>query len=72
MRTMTIAQAARWAGVSPMMLGLLLTGRMVDSLSEIALDTSGLSPDLLETMPGHEAGGSGVAAGGPTPGACAR
>lgn len=55
-----------------MMLGLLLTGRMVDSLSEIALDTSGLSPDLLETMPGHEAGGSGVAAGGPTPGACAR
>lgn len=72
MRTMTIAQAARWAGVSPMMLGLLLTGRMVDSLSEIALDASGLSPDLLETMPGHEAGGSGVAAGGPTPGACAR
>jgi len=69
---MTIAQAARWAGVSPMMLGLLLTGRMVDSLSEIALDTSGLSPDLLETMPGHEAGGSGVAAGGPAPGACAR
>ena len=72
MRTMTIAQAARWAGVSPMMLGLLLTGRIVDSLSEIDLDTSGLSPDLLETMPGHEAGGSAVAAGGPTPGACAR
>ena len=72
MRTMTIAQAARWAGVSPMMLGLLLTGRMVDSLSEIDLDTSGLSPELVATMPGREAGGSAVAAGGPTPGACAR
>ena len=55
-----------------MMLGLLLTGRLVDSLSEIDLDTSGLSPELVATMPGREAGGSAVAAGGPTPGACAR
>ena len=72
LQTMTIGEAARWAGVSPRMLGLMLTGRMVDSLSEIDLDIFGLSPDLLETMPGHEAGGSAVAAGGPTPGACAR
>ena len=72
LRTMTIGEAARWAGVSPSILGLMLTGRMVDSLSEIDLDTSGLSPDLLETMPGHEAVGCGVAAGAPAPGACAR
>ena len=72
MRTMTIAQAARWAGISSRMLGLMLTGRIVDSLSEIDLDTSGLSPELVATMPGREAGGSAVAAGGPTPGACAR
>ena len=71
-KTMTLAAAARWAGVSPRMLGIMLTGRLIDSLSEIDLDTSGLSPELVATMPGREAGGSAVAAGGPTPGACAR
>lgn len=53
MRTMTIAQAARWAGVSPRMLSLLLTGRMVDSLSEIDVDVEGLDPELIRSMPGQ-------------------
>lgn len=52
-RTMTIASAARWAGVSPRMLGLLLTGRMVDSLSEIDVDVEGLDPELIRSMPGQ-------------------
>lgn len=69
MRTMTIGEAARWAGVSPRMLGLLLTGRLIDPLSEVDVDCSGLSPELVATMPGREAGGSAVAAGGPVPGA---
>lgn len=69
MRTMTIAAAARWAGVSPRMLGLMLAGRLIDPLSEVDVDCSGLSPELVATMPGREAGGSAVAAGGPVPGA---
>ena len=69
MRPMTIGEAARWAGVSPRMLGLLLTGRLIDPLSEVDVDCSGLSPELVATMPGREAGGSAVAAGDPVPGA---
>lgn len=69
MRTMTIAAAARWAGVSPRMLGLMLTGRMIDPNSEADVDCSGLSPELVATMPGREAGGSAVAAGDPVSGA---
>lgn len=66
---MTIGEAARWVGVSPRMLGLLLTGRLIDPLSEVDVDCSGLSPELVATMPGREAGGSAVAAGDPVPGA---
>ena len=51
------------------MLGLLLTGRLIDPLSEVDEDCSGLSPELVATMPGREAGGSAVAAGDPVPGA---
>ena len=69
MRTMTIGEAARWAGVSPRMLGLMLAGRLIDPLSEVDVDCSGLSPELVATMPGREAGGSAVAAGDPVPGA---
>lgn len=69
MRTMTISEAARWAGVSPRMLGLLLTGQLIDPLSEVDVDCAGLSPELVATMPGREAGGSAVAAGDPVPGA---
>lgn len=69
MRTMTIGEAARWVGVSPRMLGLLLAGRLIDPLSEVDVDCSGLSPELVATMPGREAGGSAVAAGDPVPGA---
>ena len=69
MRAMTIGEAARWAGVSPRMLGLLLTGRLIDPLSEVDVDCSGLSPEMVATMPGREAGGSAVAAGDPVPGA---
>lgn len=69
MRTMTIGAAARWAGVSPRMLSLFLTGRPVDPTSELDVDCSGLSPELVATMPGREAGGSAVAAGDPVPGA---
>lgn len=54
-RTMTIGEAARWAGVSPRMLGLLLTGRLVDSLSEIDVDCDGLDPFLVASMPGSGA-----------------
>ena len=53
MRTMTIAQAARWAGISPRMLGLMLTGRMVDSLSEIDVEIDGLDSRLVASMPGR-------------------
>ena len=72
LRTMTVGEAARWAGVSPRMLGLMLTGLLIDPTSEMDVDCAGLSPELVATMPGREAGGSAVAAGGPTPGACAR
>lgn len=65
MRTMTIGEAARWAGVSPRMLGLFLTGRLVDPTSEIDVDCSGLATELVASMPGREAGGSAVAAGDP-------
>lgn len=56
MKTMTIAHAARWAGVSPRMLGLMLTGRMTDSLSEIDVDVSGLPTELARSMPGRLSG----------------
>lgn len=52
MKTMTIDSAARWAAVSPRMLGLMLTGRMVDSLSEIDVDVDGLSSEIVASMPG--------------------
>lgn len=55
-KTMTIAQAARWAGVSPRMLGLMLTGRLVDSLSEIDVDIDGLPIELIRSMPGRLSG----------------
>lgn len=55
MKTMTIGAAARWAGVSPRMLGLFLTGRLVDSLSEIDVDCDGLNPFLVASMPGSGA-----------------
>lgn len=56
MRTMTMAAAARWAGVSPRMLSLFLTGRVVDSLSEIDVDAEGLAPELVDSMPGQNTG----------------
>lgn len=34
------------------MLGLMLTGRMVDSLSEIDVDVDGLSSEIVASMPG--------------------
>lgn len=55
MKTMTIGAAARWVGVSPRMLGLFLTGRLVDSLSEIDVDCDGLDPFLVASMPGSGA-----------------
>ena len=51
-----MASAARWAGVSPRMLSLFLTGRVVDSLSEIDVDVAGLDPELLRSMPGQSTG----------------
>ena len=44
------------AGVSPRMLSLFLTGRVVDSLSEIDVDAEGLAPELVDSMPGQNTG----------------
>lgn len=44
LQTMTLGEAARWAGVSPRMLGLTLTGRWIDPTSELDLETGGLPP----------------------------
>lgn len=55
MKTMTVGAAARWVGVSPRMLGFMLTGRLVDSLSEIDVDCDGLDPLLVASMPGSGA-----------------
>ena len=52
---MTVGAAARWVGVSPRMLGFMLTGRLVDSLSEIDVDCDGLDPLLVASMPGSGA-----------------
>lgn len=58
-KTMTLAAAARWAGVSPRMLGIVLTGRLIDSLSELEVDCTGLAPELVSSMPGRATGGDG-------------
>ena len=72
LQTMTIGEAARWAGVSPRMLGLMLTGRFIDPTSELDFDIDGLPLEVVNSLPGHPAVGCGVAAGAPAPGACAR
>lgn len=58
-KTMTLAAAARWAGVSPRMLGIVLTGRLIDSLSELEVDCTGLAPELVSSMPGRATGRDG-------------
>lgn len=58
-KTMTLAAAARWAGVSPRMLGIVLTGRLIDSLSELEVDCTGLAPELVSSMPGRATGCDG-------------
>ena len=63
LRTMTVGEAARWAGVSPRMLGLMLTGRFIDPTSELDLETFGLDPAMMTSLPGHPAVGCAVAAG---------
>lgn len=52
---MTIGAAARWAGVSPRMLGLMLTGRLIAPTSELDVDVAGLDPKLVSSMPGKQA-----------------
>ena len=59
LKTMTLAAAARWAGVSPRMLGIVLTGRLIDSLSELEVDCTGLAPELVSSMPGRATGCDG-------------
>lgn len=63
LRTMTVGAAARWAGVSPRMLGLMLAGRLIDPTSELDVDVDGLPLDVIESMPGRPGVGCGVAAG---------
>lgn len=63
LQTMTIGEAARWAGVSPRMLGLMLTGLLIDPTSELDLETEGLPPEMMTSLPGHPAVGGAVAAG---------
>lgn len=58
-KTMTLAAAARWAGVSPRMPGIVLTGRLIDSLSELEVDCTGLAPELVSSMPGRATGCDG-------------
>lgn len=55
LRTMTIGAAARWAGVSPRMLGLMLTGQWIDPTSELDVDVTGLDLELVSSMPGKQA-----------------
>lgn len=59
LKTMTLAAAARWAGVSPRMPGIVLTGRLIDSLSELEVDCTGLAPELVSSMPGRATGCDG-------------
>lgn len=63
LRTMTVGDAARWAGVSPRMLGLMLAGRLIDPTSELDLDVDGLPMEVINSLPGHPAVGCAVAAG---------
>lgn len=63
LRTMTVGAAARWAGVSPRMLGLMLAGRLIDPCSELDVEVDGLPLDVIESMPGRPGVGCGVAAG---------
>lgn len=63
LRTMTVGAAARWAGVSPRMLGLMLAGRLIDPTSELDVEIDGLPLDVIESMPGRPGVGCGVAAG---------
>ena len=55
LRTMTIGAAARWAGVSPRMLGLMLTGKLIDPTTELDVDVAGLDPEVVSSMPGKQA-----------------
>ena len=52
---MTIGAAARWAGVSPRMLGLMLTGKLIDPTTELDVDVAGLDPEVVSSMPGKQA-----------------
>ena len=63
LRTMTVGEAARWAGVSPRMLGLMLTGRLIDPTSELDVEVDGLPLDVTNSMPGRPGVGCAVAAG---------
>ena len=63
LRTMTLGDAARWAGVSPRMLGLMLAGRLIDPTSELDVEVDGLPLDVIESMPGRPGVGCAVAAG---------
>lgn len=63
LQTMTIGEAARWAGVSPRMLGLMLTGLLIDPTSELDFDIAGLPLEVVNSLPGHPAVGGAVAAG---------
>lgn len=63
LRTMTVGDAARWAGVSPRMLGLMLAGLLIDPCSELDVEVDGLPLDVIESMPGRPGVGCGVAAG---------
>ena len=63
LRTMTVGAAARWAGVSPRMLGLMLAGRLIDPTSELDVEVDGLPLEVIESMPGRPGVGCAVAAG---------
>lgn len=67
LQTMTLGEAARWAGVSPSILGLMLTGRWIDPTSELDVETGGLPPEMTNSLPGHPAVDCGVAAGDEAP-----
>ena len=67
LQTMTLGAAARWAGVSPSILGLMLTGRLIDPTSELDVETDGLDPAMANSLPGHPAVGFAVAAGAEAP-----
>ena len=63
LRTMTVGDAARWAGVTPRMLGLMLAGRLIDPTSVLDGEVDGLPLEVVESMPGRPGVGCGVAAG---------